>query len=319
MIVRIFDGVESIDPVLRGAVLSVGNFDGVHLGHQRILRTARALAHVSSAAVIAMTFEPHPVELLRPAQAPKRLTLWEEKARHLTDVGADAIVRLKTDWSLLSMSAEDFVRDILVKRIHPSYIVEGPNFGFGRGRTGNADTLRQLSPKGGFQVHVVEPFQVHYPGDVEAMVVSSTTVRQLLAAGDVARAAACLGRPYTLIGGVVRGAGEGKNLGYPTINLEVGGQLVPGEGVYAGWAEVRGDRHIAAISIGTRPTLGGSSLAIEAFLLGGSGDYYGEVARVDVIAFLREQRRFESPEALSEQIRRDVEGVRRTMAGCPAS
>lgn len=309
--VRIFKGIASIDPALRGAVLTVGNFDGVHLGHQRILRTARALAHVSSAAVIAMTFEPHPVELLRPAQAPRRLTLWDEKARQLSAAGADAIVRLETDWPLLSLSAEDFVREILVKRIHPSYIVEGPNFGFGKGRRGNAETLRQLSPKGGFQVHVVEPYQAHFPGDPAPIDVSSTKVRTLLAAGDVGRAAVCLGRPYALLGTVIHGAGQGKSLGYPTINLDVGSQLIPGEGVYSGVAEIENRKYSAAVSIGTRPTLGGTSLAVEAFLIDDAiGDCYGRAVRLELMSFIRPQQKFASKEALVEQIARDVNEVR---------
>ncbi|MBX3396016.1 MAG: bifunctional riboflavin kinase/FAD synthetase [Phycisphaerae bacterium] len=308
----IFHGVASIDPVFRGAVLAVGNFDGVHLGHQRILRTARALAHVSSAAVIAMTFEPHPVELLRPEQAPRRLSPWHEKARQLAAAGADAVVRLETDWPLLSLEAEEFVREILIKQIHPSYIVEGPDFGFGRGRKGNVETLRQLSPRGGFQVHVVEPFQIHIDGDDTPCLVSSTLIRKLLCAGDIPRATACLGRPYTLIGTIIRGAGEGKSLGFPTINIDFGEQLVPREGVYAGTAEIDGHGKPAAISIGYRPTLGGGgTLAVEAFILDDARDTYGRTARLDLTAFIREQRRFESREALSAQIARDVAEVRR--------
>ncbi|MCG8408721.1 MAG: bifunctional riboflavin kinase/FAD synthetase [Phycisphaerales bacterium] len=309
---RVFDDVSSVDPALRGAILTVGNFDGVHLGHQRILRTARALAKVSSAAVIAMTFEPHPIVLLRPQEAPARLTPWEEKVSQLTKAGADAVVRLKTDWPLLSLSAEDFVREILVKRIHPSYIVEGPNFGFGRGRQGNTDTLRHLSPKGGYQVHVVEPY--HLSLNDEQIVVSSTVVRRCLESGEVAKAAACLGRPYTLIGKVVPGAGAGKKLGYPTINLDVGEQLVPAEGVYGGIAELPDLHATAAVSIGHRPTLGGTSLVVEAFVLDESADWYGQTVRLCFLDFVRTQRKFESREALTDQIAKDIETVRRIAA-----
>ena len=248
---KVYRGVAAIDDALRGAVLSVGNFDGVHLGHQRILRTARALAHVSGARVVAMTFEPLPLAILRPDIAPARLTPWEEKLVQLEKAGVDAVVRLDTDWPLLSLSAEDFVREILVKRIHPSYIVEGPSFGFGRQRRGNVETLKQLSAKGGFQVRVAEPYRMEIKG-VGHVVVSSTLTRKLLGDGMVEASSECLGRPYALIGRVEHGAGEGKKLGYPTINLDVGEQLVPGEGVYAGMAEVAGLRRAAAISIGMR-------------------------------------------------------------------
>jgi riboflavin kinase/FMN adenylyltransferase len=171
--VRVYEDLPSIDDDLRGAVLTVGNFDGVHLGHQRILRTARALAQVWSAKVVAMTFEPHPLAVLKPGHAPARLTPWEEKLRQLVSAGADAVVRLKTDGGLLALSAEDFVRQVLVRRIHPSYLVEGLGFGFGRGRQGNIDTLWALSPKGGFQVRVVEPYCLTI-GEREHAVVSST-------------------------------------------------------------------------------------------------------------------------------------------------
>ncbi|MBK8267531.1 MAG: bifunctional riboflavin kinase/FAD synthetase [Planctomycetes bacterium] len=309
---QVFEGIASIDHSFRGAVLTVGNFDGVHLGHQRILRTAKALAHVSSAAVIAMTFEPHPVELLRPAQAPKRLTLWDEKVKQLSAAGADAVVRLETDWPLLSLSAEDFVREILVKRIHPSYVVEGPNFGFGRGRKGDVETLRQLSPKGGFQVHIVEPYQAHFPGDPSPTIVSRTFVRKELADGDVAHASLCLGRPYALLGTVVHGAGAGRTLGYPTINLDVGSQLIPGESVYAGVAEMDNQRLPAAISIGTRPTMGGHTLAVEAFLIHDAvGDCYGRAVRLEFVARVRDQKKFDGPDELKAQIARDVAEVRR--------
>lgn len=306
---KVFDDVSSIDPTLAGAVLTVGNFDGVHLGHQRILRTARALAKVSGVAVIAMTFEPHPIAVLRPEQAPARLTLWEEKVAQLEKAGADVVVRLKTDWPLLSLPAEDFIREVLVKRIHPSYIVEGPNFGFGRGRQGNANTLRQLSEVGGYQVHIVEPYRLNISD--EQITVSSTAVRSCLECGEVAKAAACLGRPYALIGSVVPGAGAGRKLGYPTINLDVGEQLIPAEGVYAGVAEVSGICATAAISVGHRPTLGGASLVVEAFLIDESDDWYGQDVRLGFLDFVRSQKKFESREALSDQITKDIETVRR--------
>lgn len=309
---KIYRGISSVDDSLRGAVLSVGNFDGMHLGHQRILRTAHALSRVSSAGVVAMTFEPHPIAILRPSEAPPRLTPWEEKVHQLERLGVDAVIRLDTDWPLLSLSAEDFVRQILVKRIHPSYLVEGPNFGFGRGRAGNVQTLQSLASKGGFQVRVVEPYRLAMPEGTH-IVVSSTVVRTALASGDVGRAARCLGRAYVLVGRVVHGAGAGKKLGFPTINLEAGDQLVPAEGVYAGWAEVAGLRRPAAISIGRRPTLTGgddSPIIIEAFVLDESGDWYAETARLELVERLRDQVRFKSREALTEQIGQDVERVR---------
>lgn len=306
---RVYRGIASVDVDLRGAVLCVGNFDGVHLGHQRILRTARALARVSSAAAVVMTFEPHPIAILRPSAAPPRLTPWEEKLRQLERAGADAVIRLDTDWPLLSLSADDFIREVLVKRIHPSYIVEGPDFAFGRGRSGTVETLRAHSAKGGYQLHVVEPYRLHL-GDGQAITVSSTQVRRLLASGCVEDAARCLDRPYALVGAVIHGAGAGRGLGFPTINLDVGDQRTPAEGVYAGFAEVAGLRAPAAVSIGTRPTLGGRGLSIEAYVLDESGDWYAREARLEFVGRLRDQKRFDDAEALARQIAEDVRRVR---------
>lgn len=330
---RVYEDLAAIDDAMRGAVLTVGNFDGVHLGHQRILRTAHALAQVSSAKVLAMTFEPHPLAILRPDRAPPRLTPWSEKLRQLARGGADAVVCLKVDRGVLSLSAEDFVRQVLVRQIHPSYIVEGPDFGFGRDRQGDIDTLSALSPKGGFQVHVVEPYRLSL-GEREHVIVSSTVIRECVSNGGIEDAAACLGRPYALLGRVVHGEAQGRKLGFPTINLDVApGQLVPGEGVYAGIAELyaadEGGRQagivdgppvvssLAAISVGHRPTLGGSKLVVEAFLLDKRGDWYGDEVRLGLVARIRDQRKFDNQQALVEQISQDVEVVRRLVHLAP--
>lgn len=328
--VRVYADLGTIDDAMRGAVLAVGNFDGVHLGHQRILRTAHALAQVSSAKVLAMTFEPHPLAVVRPDRAPPRLTPWSEKVRQLARVGVDAVVCLRAEQGILGLSAEEFVRQVLVRRIHPSYIVEGPDFGFGRDRQGNIDTLRALSPKGGFQVHVVEPYRLTI-GEREHVIVSSTLIRDCVSKGQVEHAAASLGRPYVLVGCVIHGEGQGHKLGFPTINLEVAaGQLVPGEGVYAGIAELTALREagetingppavtsLAAVSIGHRPTLGGTALVVEAFLLDEAGDWYGDEARLALVARVRDQRKFGSRQALAEQIAHDVEAVRRLVTAGP--
>lgn len=307
---RIYDGAASIDDGMRGAVLSVGNFDGVHLGHQRILRTAHAIAQVSSSVVVVMTFEPHPLAVLHPERAPQRLTPWDEKVRQLDRAGVQTVVRLPAEPSVLSLAAEDFVREVLVKRIHPSYIVEGPDFGFGRDRRGHVELLAEMSAKGGYQLHVVEPYRLGLAGG-EHVIASSTVVRKLLSAGRVEDAAACLGRPYPLVGAVVHGAAAGRHLGYPTINLDVGGQLVPADGVYAGVAELAEHRRRAAVSIGCRPTLGGAARVVEAFILDDRGEWYGRFVRLELVNYLREQIKFPSREALTEQIAKDVDSIRR--------
>ena len=367
---RVFEGLESIGGVLDGCAVSVGNFDGVHVGHRAILaamgetskrqnvetskvenrkqkaksrnpgvepggattdapgqfdasrkpQVASRTSHDSGlkspvSPLVVVTFEPHPVEVLRPHVAPGRLTPWAEKARQLAAAGADAVVRLRADAALLAIEAEAFVETLLVRYLRPSWIVEGPDFGFGRGRRGNVDLLRSLGGRFGFEVRTVGPATATL-ADGNHVPVSSTRIREALVRGDVENAATMLGRPYALVGTVRHGAGQGRMLGYPTINLDAGGQLVPGEGVYAGRTEIDGHSYLAAISIGRRPTMGGDdALAVEAFVLDAEGDWYGRPARVMPVRRLRDQRRFESPAALAEQIGRDVEEVRRRMKG----
>lgn len=306
---RVYEDIQCVDPSLHGGALSIGNFDGVHLGHQRILQRAVERAAESGGRVVAVTFEPHPVAILRPDAAPPRLTPWPEKARLLERAGADAVVCLRSDAGLLSMSAESFVRDLVVSGMRPRWIVEGPDFGFGRGRRGGISLLRDLSSEGGYRLDVVEPCRVVGQDGIERTV-SSSAVRAALVEGAVDLAADYLGRPYRLFGAVVRGAGQGRILGFPTINLAVADQLIPAEGVYAGAAEIDGRPLPAAISVGRRPTFDGQGLVVEAFILDAGADWYERPAALEFRRRLRDQIRFDGPSALAEQIARDVAAVR---------
>ncbi len=306
---KIYSGVSSISETLRGAVLAVGNFDGVHLGHQRILDAATSLAASSGAEMVVMTFEPHPLAVLTPDHAPARLTTFDEKVRLFAQAGVHSVIRLVADKRLLALPAETFVREVLIGHIRPSHIVEGPGFRFGQGRKGDVDLLRAMAREADFQLHIVEHYRLALASQT-AFTVSSTLIRRLLANGAVEDAAACLGRPYCLVGSVVRGDGAGRHLGFPTMNLAVPGQLVPAEGVYAGRAEVANVRAAAAISIGRRPTLSGNELVVEAYVLDQTGDWYGRTARLGFVRRIRDQVRFETREALTRQIARDVEAVR---------
>lgn len=303
----ISSGVGAEFAALHGCVLSVGNFDGVHLGHRAIIDAMKVPA--GQAPVVAVTFEPHPTEVLRPEVAPKRITPWSEKVRQLDAAGVDAVVRLKSEAALFALEPEAFVADVLVKQLRPTWIVEGGDFGFGRGRRGNVELLEALASWHGYGVQIVQPVLVTL-GSGGPTRVSSTRIREFVSQGFVDAAAALLGRPFALVGEVVKGAGAGRSLGYPTINLDVGHQVIPAAGVYAGWGEIDGKRHRAAISVGTRSTLGGSKLAIEAYLLDAAGDWYGRSARLELHARLRGQEKFANVEALVEQIGRDVESVR---------
>ncbi len=302
-------------------VLSIGNFDGVHRGHRAILDAARRRAAAAGTQVVAMTFEPHPSALLTPDRVPATLTPLEYKLELLEGAGVDAAVIVQTTPAFLAIPAEQFVTDVIVKRFHPIAVVEGPTFGFGAHRRGNVRTLAAAGAQHGFEVQVVEPVRVALGGHPET-IVSSSLVRHLLTSGTVDGAALCLGRPYALFGRIERGSGRGRTIGFPTANLSVGSQLIPGSGVYAGRAHLSGSGAssaaaapiAAAISVGKNPTFDATQLTVEAFLLDFDGDLYGQLIRLEFLAWLRSQQKFDSPEALSEQIQRDVAATRQIAA-----
>lgn len=305
---RYIDGLENIPRSLRGCVLTIGNFDGMHLGHQRIGRAARSEGDSCGAPVAAMTFEPPPDLVLRPADTPQRLTPLPQKRELLLRHGADCVVVARADRRMLAMSPEEFIDRIVVGSFAPSHVVEGQDFVFGRGRTGNIEVLRAAGGTLGFAVHVVDTVTVALPDGPQR--VSSTLIRRLVAQGRVADAGRCIGRPFALYGHVIAGAGRGRVLQYPTANIDPGEQVVPADGVYAGRAEVAGSEYPAAISIGPKPTFGPSARAIEAFLVGGAGDHYNQFMALSFLERLRDQRRFDGIEGLKAQIEKDVQRVR---------
>jgi riboflavin kinase/FMN adenylyltransferase len=258
-----------------------------------------------------LTFEPHPLTIVAPARAPRRLTTAEEKVQQLAVTGADVLVVARSAPALLSLEAEAFVQDHLVRWFHPARIIVGADFGFGRQRRGNVETLRRLALQHGYEVVVADPFYLEVGG--ERQIISSSLIRSLLTAGRVEEAELCLGRPYALTGVVVRGDARGAQLGFPTANLAADDLLVlPGDGVYAGTGRIESDLYPAAISIGTNPTFGGTRTQVEAHLLGFSGELYGRRLRLEFRRFLRGQRRFASAAELVEQIARDVTEVQRS-------
>ena len=304
-------GLDALPPDVRGGVLTIGNFDGVHLGHRRILRAARELADADGAAVAAMTFDPPPDLVLRPDDAPRRVVPPRRKGRMLRQAGCDWVVTVRPTIELMALEPGEFIEQVIRRRFAPRHVVEGPNFRFGRRRAGDVDTLRGAGARAGFAVHAAEAVRVTL-GDAER-VVSSTLIRDLVAAGRVADAARCLGRDFALFGRVVRGRGVGRELDYPTANLAAGEQVCPGDGVYAGRAVVAGRRFAAAVSVGTQPTFadgrrGGRT--VEAYLLDASGDYYGREMELRFARRLRDQRRYDSAEALKAQMAKDVDRVR---------
>ena len=298
-------GLRAIDP---GAVLSVGNFDGMHLGHRRLLELADSLRAKSSGKVAVVTFEPHPLTVLRPALAPPRLTPPAVKREMLEAAGVNEYVVLPPSSDVLNLTAEAFWA-ILRDEVKPSQMIEGSSFNFGKGRGGNIDRLREWAADSAIQLHVIDAVTVPLL-DLSVVPVSSSLVRWLLAYGRVRDAAICLGRAYALRGVVVEGFRRGRELGVPTANMKCDDQLIPDDGVYAARCTIDGKAYATALSIGTLPTFDNPKRQVEAHLIGFDGDLYGQTIEVELVDWIREQRKFAGIEALKFQIARDLDDVR---------
>ena len=314
---QLIEGLPGLRSLPPGAVISIGNFDGVHRGHQQILKRARELKAASSAPAIAIvTFEPHPLTVLRPQLVPPRLTPPARKRELLEKSGADILVNLPPAREVLDLTAEQFWQ-ILRDEVRPSHLVEGSSFNFGKNRGGTIERLREWTKDSSIQLHVAEPVTVALL-DLLVVPVSSSLVRWLLSGGRVRDAAICLGRAYELEGQVVAGAGRGRELGVPTANLQTADQLIPADGVYAGRCAVEGVRYPAAVSIGTNPTFGDNPRTVEPHLLDFTGDLYGKTLRLELTDWLREQQTYATVNALKSQIARDIEETRARFAADPS-
>jgi len=311
--------------VRRGSVLTIGNFDGMHVGHQEILHAARRLAADNATDMAVMTFEPHPVAVLHPEKAPGVLTPLPLKLHLLKDYADHCIIVLEDNRDLLNLSPQGFVDEFLMATLRPSILVEGDDFNFGADRAGDVSTLSRLGQERGFRVVVVPPRQIELPSKQKVRV-SSTMIRYMVESGHVAEAAMALSRPYKLVGPVVRGWGRGRKLGFPTLNMQKPQQVIPAEGVYAGFVEIADDgqllleeqRRLAAVfSVGQARTFGDQHpLLIEAHVLAGNiGDMTGRWMAMDFTERLRSQHRFSTPEELVAQIRKDCEAARQALEG----
>lgn len=310
--------------VEKGCVLTIGNFDGVHMGHQEILNAAKQTATENQTQLVVMTFEPHPLAVLNPYKKPGILTSLTLKKHLIAEAGADCLFVIKcTPW-LLSLSPDDFVKQFIVKGIQPNIVVEGESFNFGSGRVGNVQMLQKIGSEKGFLVSVIEAKEVQLSTG-QTVKISSTLIRDMLKKGSVADAALALSRPYRLIGRIVPGRGKGKQLGFPTANMGPTDQLVPAEGVYAGFVEI-GDtiekvcqthnKLPAALSIGRSQSLGADiPLLIEAHLLiDDVGELYDKWLAMDFIELIRDQQKFDTEKDLIDQIANDCEEVKKILA-----
>ena len=303
----ILEGLDSLRQLPAGSVLSVGNFDGVHRGHAEILSRARALhAQTPGAKTAVVTFEPHPLTVLRPELAPPRLSTPAFKRALIAAAGADVLVVLPPAREVLDLTAEAFWA-ILRDEVRPTHMVEGESFNFGKDRGGTVARLREWAAASDVKLHVVPPVAVPLL-DMQLAPVSSSLIRWLLANGRVRDAGICLARAFALEGEVVRGYQRGRTIGVPTANLDCGNLLVPMDGVYAGRCDLDGRTYAAALSIGTMPTLGeGLRRQVEAHLLGFDGDLYGRTIRVEMVDWVRGQRKFNGIDALKAQMARDLD------------
>lgn len=299
-------------------VAIIGNFDGVHGGHRALIRRAREYAGDGPGdRVVAVTFDRHPAAVLRPDQAPAALATASRRSALLLEAGADEVVVLRFTPELASLTPEEFAR---LLREDPSIaadaVIVGHNFRFGVKAAGDTSTLTSLGRDLGFAVEVVPLVSGEIPGDTEGAW-SSTRIRASIAAGEMEAAAAMLGRPHRLEGTVVRGDQRGRELGYPTANVEVvAGLAIPPDGVYAGWLVVAGEPMPAAVSIGTNPQFSGSERRVEAYAIGRDDlDIYGDSVAVDLVARLRGQEVFASVEDLVEQMGRDVAAAQAVLTG----
>jgi len=311
---RIYRHWQNVPADGRGAVVAIGNFDGVHLGHQAVISDARHIADGAKAPLAVLTFEPHPREVLGKTDGPFRLTPFRIKLREIAALGVDILYLIRFDRDLAALPAEDFIHRLLVKGLGVRYVVVGYDFAFGSGRGGNFQLLQNHAEVGDYALS-----QVSVAGS-DSGIYSASKARSRLSAGDVAGAAQILGRPWEIEGRVQTGEKRGRQLGFATANIRLAGTLHPKHGVYALWAGVPrkndgGTDWLPAVAnLGRRPTFAENDLLLEVHLLDYSGDLYGKRLRAKFVAHVRDERRFDGLDALKAQIAQDTATARRILA-----
>jgi riboflavin kinase/FMN adenylyltransferase len=291
----------------KGSVLTCGTFDGVHRGHVLVLERTAARARQLGLPSVALTFDPHPLDVVNPSAAPPLLTLWDEKLEVLAQTAIDYVVVVPFTTELSAYSAEEFVERVLIDDYGMRELFIGHDHGFGRGRAGDVESLRMIGRRRGFPVEVV-PAVLGSDGSP----ISSTAIRRAIAHGDLARASDGLGRRYSFSGRVVSGEGRGRLLGFPTLNLELASRrkLLPPHGVYAVRAEGRDASLGGMMNLGPRPTFGDERITLEVHLFDAAGDWYGKSVRVEFVSRLRDTMKFSGPAELVGQLQRDAEHAR---------
>ncbi|MFF4736976.1 bifunctional riboflavin kinase/FAD synthetase [Streptomyces sp. NPDC001262] len=312
-------GLEDIPQDWGRSVVTIGSYDGVHRGHQLIIGRAVDRARELGVPAVVVTFDPHPSEVVRPGSHPPLLAPHHRRAELIAELGVDAVLVLQFTAEFSQLSAADFVVKVLVDKLHAKLVVEGPNFRFGHRAAGNVDFLKELGGTYDYDVEVIDLYVTGEAGG--GLPFSSTLTRRLVAEGDVAGAMEILGRPHRVEGEVVRGAQRGRELGYPTANVEtVPHTAIPADGVYAGWLNAGGEAMPAAISVGTNVQFDATERTVEAYAIDRVGlDLYGLHVGVDFLAYLRGMEKFDSIEALLECMADDVERARALVAAHEAA
>ena len=292
----------------RGGFVSIGNFDGVHRGHQLMAEVLVGKARALGVPAVVLTFDPHPTALLRPEHVPPSLCTTEYKAELLGRCGVDCVIAYPTDLKFLSLSPAEFFEKIVRAELDARGLVEGPNFFFGHDRQGNVATLGELCHQARLGLEIIPPVVVG------SCLVSSSAIRSQIAAGSLASAVEMLGHPYRMQGRVVRGAERGRSIGFPTANLAEVATLLPADGVYAGVVSIDGRMMAAAVHLGSNPTFDEGERKLEVHVLDYAGDLYGRSLDVDLLDRVRGTERFAGAEALKAQLERDVKSVRAIVA-----
>ncbi len=310
---RLFRHYRGLPAEMTGSAVAVGNFDGVHRGHQMVIREAGQLARAAGIPWAVLTFEPHPRQLFHPDGEPFRLSPLDVKARRIAELGADLLVVVPFDQPFAKLSARDFIEAVLVEGLRARHVVCGHDFAFGHGRKGTPELLLWLGDEFGFDFTCVAEVK----GD-DGEAYSSTRIREFLRAGRPGDAARMLGRPYEIEGEVVAGDRRGRHLGFPTANVELGEGVRPARGVYAVRIGIDGDGerrwHDGVANIGSRPTVGGEAVRLEAHVFDFAGDLYGRTIAVQLIDFLRPEKKFDGLAALQAQIAADCLEARQRLA-----
>ena len=298
---KLIRGIHNLKSRLPTCVATIGNFDGVHLGHQHVIKQLKAVAEIRNQPTVVLIFEPQPVEFFIPQQAPRRLSRLRDKIKQMTDVGIDYLVCLQFNRQLANLSAEDFVRKILVERLNIKHLVIGDDFCFGKNRSGDFNYLKQCGEQFDFDVENTHTLMI----DNER--VSSTRIRQCLANDDMISTRQLMGRPYTLSGKVAHGKKLGRQLGFPTINLKMGNRALAVHGIFAVLVKGLDNRVLRGVaSIGTRPTVNGTGTILEVYILNFNEQIYGMCVDIEFLHKLRNEEKFDSLNALTVQINQDI-------------